>query len=416
MAVSTEGLVGKRAPSLRERAGEHIKGAPLAHRIALLCMLVYVSKIGNIFPQIGAFHLGKILIGAALVSLVFEGGGWRDGLTRQPAVRALLAMVALVFITAPFGIWPRASVMFIFDVYLKDIIFFFLLVVTLVSYKDVRRAIWMFAVSAAVMDIMLIKYGLPGIGQFTLGKNETAMTSTMAAALLVPLNARGLGKLLKIGLIVFLIISIAASGSRGSYLGIAIVLTTFTYLRVGKRIAITGLILAMVAYVAYLNLPAGVMGNVDSIVDYKQDYNMTAPDGRIQVWKRGLHIIANNPITGVGISNFPIAEGMMHRYVKGENWMQPHNSFIQVAAEIGLVGFYFFMVLLRRVGQTAHALFAGARSDEERRLGLSLWLVLVGFLVTGFFLHSAFATIFDLMIAISVGAQRIYQMLPQKGA
>lgn len=408
MAIPPETSLGPAASAARPRVLTRVREAPVAHRIALLCMLVYISKIGNIFPAIGSLQLGKILIGATLISLVFEGGGWWEGLTRQPAIRALLVIVALAFLTAPFGIWRSNSLDYITQVFIKDLIFFFLLIVTLPTHAYVRRAIWMFALSAGLMDIMLLKYGLPGIGQFTLGKNETAMTSTLAAALLIPLQAQGARKLVKHGLIALLVVSILITGSRGSYLGIAIVLATFTYLRVGKRIAVTGLILAAVAYVGYLNMPASIMGNVDSIVNYKEDYNITAPDGRIEVWKRGLRMIEQHPLTGVGINNFSIAEGMMHRYVQGENWMQPHNSYIQVAAELGILAFVAFIALLRRLVRAANTLRTEAQSDEERRLGLASWLVLIGFMVTGFFLHAAYATIFFVMVAIIVALNRIH--------
>jgi hypothetical protein len=384
-----------------------IRPTSWAHRFALLCMLVFVAKVGDLLPSIGSAQLGKVFIGAALLVLIFEGGGWWESVFQHPVVRVFMAIAAIALITAPFGIWPGNSVSYLIQVFAKDLIFMFLLIISTTNYDALRRVIWTYAISATIIGYALIYFGVPGIAQFHLGKNESAMLSVLATALMLPLPARGLGRLAKIATIVLLVASVLLSGSRGSYLGIAVVLAVFTYLRIGKKLAVTAMILALVAYVGYRELPSDITGNVESIVNYEQDYNVTAPEGRLEIWKRGLTMIEERPLTGVGISNFPVAEGLMHRYVVGQPWMNAHNSFIQVAAETGILGLIAFIVLLKRLYAVGRRLRQEGDIPWAESMGFSLFLAFVGFMVTGFFLHAAFATIFYVLIAIHVAADRI---------
>jgi O-antigen ligase len=48
-----------------------------------------------------------------------------------------------------------------------------------------------------------------------------------------------------------------------------------------------------------------------------------------------------NPILGVGLGNFPAWNWYTHGY-----WIPPHNTYLQALAEIGLVGFIIFIMVI----------------------------------------------------------------------
>jgi O-antigen ligase len=161
----------------------------------------------------------------------------------------------------------------------------------------------------------------------------------------------------------------------------------------------------VLGYVAYTQLPASVAGRVETIINYEQDYNFTAQDGRVEIWKRGLRMIKEDPFTGVGIGNFTTADGLM-RTLPGR-WMNAHNSPLQVAAEIGLLGFVFYIVLLVRMFRTSNQLRKAPPDKDMALIGNALVLTFIGYAVTGFFLHAGFATIFYILIVLTIAADRI---------
>lgn len=395
----------KAVSGLAMAPARHASATPVAHRLTLMCFLVYIGKIGDIVPFLGAIHIGKILIGAALAALIVEGGGWWTGLFQNRIVKAFLWIVALVLITAPFGIWRGNSLDYLVGTYLKDVVLVFLLLATIQTKEDVRRALWMYVISVMLLAYALLIYGIDGISQFSLGRNEVAMVCVLALALLLPLDAAGLTRVVKWAGVAVLIATVLLSQSRGSYLGLLVVVPLYIYLKVGKRMAVTAVVFGLVAYAVYVNLPADVTGRAVTIVNYEEDYNFTAPEGRIQVWKNGLQMIRSDPLTGVGIWNFTVAEGLMHRD-RGGRWMNAHNALLQVAAELGLLGAAAFIVLLARVYRATRHLM-NSRNRATAQLGFALLLAVIGYFITGFFLSAGYAIIFYVIVAITVAAYRV---------
>jgi O-antigen ligase len=389
------------------------KATPIAHRLVLLIMLVFVAKIADVIEGLGGFQIGKVFIALAILALIVEKGGWREGLWQHPIVRPFLVITVLVLASVPFSIWPGQSVNYLLQVFAKDLIFALLLLVTIQSFRDLKRTMWMFVVAALILDYVLLRHGLAGVSAFQLGRNEIAMVTVLAVAMLLPLPAAGVMKVVKWGALVFMVAAILNSESRGSYLGIAVVGVAHIYLRVGGKLAATAVVVLVLGYVAYTQLPASVTGRVETIVNYEQDYNFTAQEGRVEIWKRGLRMIKANPLTGVGIGNFTTADGLM-RTVPGR-WMNAHNSPLQVAAEIGLLGLIFYLVLLVRMFRASSALRKAPPDKDMALMGDALVLTFIGYAVTGFFLHAGFATIFYILIVLTIAADRIAARMKARG-
>ena len=71
------------------------------------------------------------------------------------------------------------------------------------------------------------------------------------------------------------------------------------------------------------------------------DYNYTARDGRIEVWKRGMHYMTTHPVFGVGGGMFGVAEGMLSGKADlgfGVKYSAAHSAFVQAGAELGFGG------------------------------------------------------------------------------
>ena len=134
------------------------------------------------------------------------------------------------------------------------------------------------------------------------------------------------------------------------------------------------------------------------------DYNHTAETGRLQIWRRGMGYMVDNPLFGVGPGNFATAEGTLspiaerQQYGIGVRWNAPHNSFVQMGAELGFPGLALYIAIivsafrgLKRAGDFSPALSAS----------------LVGFVVGSFFLSLAYAEMLYTLIALAVGLRKV---------
>jgi O-antigen ligase len=133
------------------------------------------------------------------------------------------------------------------------------------------------------------------------------------------------------------------------------------------------------------------------------DYNHTSESGRLQIWSRGIGYMLQNPVLGVGPGNFQTAEGTLSALAErqqfgiGVRWNAPHNSFVQIGAELGIPGLALYVAMI------ASAVFALRRSDA---LTPALTHSLLGF-VGGFVFLAGLLGHADTLVALSVAAQKV---------
>jgi O-antigen ligase len=70
---------------------------------------------------------------------------------------------------------------------------------------------------------------------------------------------------------------------------------------------------------------------------------------RLRIWKAGLRMFIDHPILGVGAGQFQTAYGTTYAGKQHVAWMNPHNLFLQVACELGLVGLIIFIYFLVQI-------------------------------------------------------------------
>jgi O-antigen ligase len=140
--------------------------------------------------------------------------------------------------------------------------------------------------------------------------------------------------------------------SRGGIVGLAVGLLLAVVLAGRARARILALILALLAvglgyYFGYK--PAHVFGG-----DTTRGGLNGAASGRIDLWRVALRIFEGHPIGGVGLGNFQTVEPSyatqnlnltMVRQIVTEQ-LVVHNTYLQMAADLGLVGLGLFLAVL----------------------------------------------------------------------
>lgn len=99
--------------------------------------------------------------------------------------------------------------------------------------------------------------------------------------------------------------------------------------------------------------------------------------GRTMIWAATTRMIADHPLTGVGAGNFTIrlqeyygAGDLDFTNLSSDNWIEPHNDFLWIAAEKGIPGLLVFVALL---GLAAWSL---VRVIRESRARADVWLAI----------------------------------------
>ena len=287
-----------------------------------------------------------------------------DLLSSIPALRpwpsrVVIGLLVWACVGAPFGLNPSYAVMFVFTTWSTILMAWLLQVIALRSERELRLLIAGFLVAAAILAINAVFFT-----QMTYQEGSTMarlddssgsmfdpndlcvlLVTALPLAMSVFHTTGRLGKALSIGFMLLCSWTVALSGSRGGFLGLIVVGLALLYLAkgvsVGKRVGIVVGLLGVLAIAA----PPGYWDQMETIVQPGNDYNVSSEHGRKAIWLRGMGYMMRYPIFGLGIANFnnaecTISDLVLHPDPNAEAALctAPHNSFVQVAAEMGVPG------------------------------------------------------------------------------
>jgi putative inorganic carbon (HCO3(-)) transporter len=213
-----------------------------------------------------------------------------------------------------------------------------------------------------------------------------------------------------------LIVAIIFTYSRGDALALGIVLVAALLYKRPNPLFFVGGLLAVV--IAIPLLPSNYLSRLTTIVDVAKSNKQVilAEDsvrGRAGASQAAVEIFLDHPLIGVGRENYPLYQ---LEYLAGTNLAKsskgipPHNLYLEVAAEHGLLG---ILVVGGLLLVTLRALFearrrfraAGDRSHAELAAWLSIGLL--GYLVSALFLHGAHIWMLGLQIAFVVALRQL---------
>ncbi|PJA87016.1 MAG: hypothetical protein CO141_01700, partial [Candidatus Moranbacteria bacterium CG_4_9_14_3_um_filter_42_9] len=138
-----------------------------------------------------------------------------------------------------------------------------------------------------------------------------------------------------------LLLADAATFSRGGYLGlfaglVLAVILAWPKLKKTPKILAAGL---SVILASILIIPNPVSQRYFSSFDLKEGSN----EGRIEMWQKATKVILKNPLSGVGIGNYPL------EIQPGATYRDPiyaHNTYLDIAAESGVLSALAFLGIL----------------------------------------------------------------------
>jgi putative inorganic carbon (hco3(-)) transporter len=395
-----------------------------------LFIAVVVGRIQEVVPGLTRLYLGKLLILPLLLATLAALPRWQllSALSETPA-KCMAIITALCALSVPMSVWPSNSAHFLVFVLVPALVLF---VVTSAGFADRKTA------RLCVMTLVVCAggealYMLAGLSPTKLGRAYigTGLDPNESAAFFVfilpfaMMFASERGSARWLGLVAPLLIAgLAKTASRGGMVGFVIVALVLIVQAVRRRR--WSYVVGVVACSAAFALAAGdfATSRFRTMLAPEEDYNVTESEGRIEVWKRGMRLMATHPLVGVGLDGFETAEGTISGKVDrgyGIRYTAAHNAFVQIGAELGVAGLLAFVTAFasaaagcRRVQRLARSpRREDARSaDRDSNLAAALLCAVVAVITTGFFLSFAYHPItlftFGACAGISAGAEHMW--------
>jgi O-antigen ligase len=377
-----------------------------------LYTLLLISRLPELVPGVQAIRpiLLLALVVMGLAALLPTSRIAR--VLQAPETRAVFGMAVLAAASVPGGLWPGQSFSLLVFAFSKTVIFFLLILYCIRSQSEFRRFVW--APVAALGCLELAAFLAKAQGRIwitgTYDPNDLAfmVVSILPIAIALFPVARGTVRFILSGVIGLAFLTIIMTQSRGGFVSLLVV-GALILAKVRSRVPLlrTGMVAAAIlvftlfAPASYWERMATIWGGGQGTVDtYARGGFSTA---RWEMWKTGIGIMAEHPFLGVGMGNFPIAEGATHKHGQ---WWGAHNSFIQIGAELGIGGLALYVYLLYRTIRNCRTVNRRTRRDRSLQYQLAMAqgteIAVYGYIVGVVGLNQAYSDILYLLVALSV--------------
>lgn len=388
---------------------------PAALYYAIGLIGIVAIRAHELLPVVGVLRPALALSLLALALILFRVSPLaREAAFGDIAVKLIVGYFAWALVTAPFSVWPTASLTMAVTTGLPAVVMVATILLSPPTQRSVDRLSIGFVAFAAIHILGLRFLGIEWAGRLTgdgaFDSNDlaslAAMTFPIAAGLV--LRQKGWVRTLGLAAAAIMLASMVSFNSRGGTLAmIAGILTLVVLQRGQRRWALLALAVAGCA-VTWITASQDYRDRIIGISDLQNDYNVTAYEGREQVWARARGYIARYPVTGVGINAFPVMEGLTLKEagLHGK-WSNTHNAYLQAFSELGLPGGTVFILILLTAAKRAKRLAKPLANGDATPVAHPEYLAsLLAFATGAYFLsHAYFYAMFALTGMIAFAAQ-----------
>jgi probable O-glycosylation ligase (exosortase A-associated) len=397
-----------------------------------LGVLAYVvfeyARLSAMFPGLRDLQFGKLIVLTTLIIFLIRRATSHDiKIVSDKMYLLFLAWLGIALVSMASAIDTQMAFDATVDL-AKWFVICFLIINLVDTIPKLQVFIWLFlllnfkqaqfqmrsfvtGLSAASNQSHFIQEGIgAGSGGFFANGNDFGIAMVIVVPLAFYLFLSVKSKFLKIvagALTATFVIALLRSSSRGAALGLAAA-TALYWARSRNKLVSLALVLAFLAgFWAIASDPW--KERFLNARNYEEDGTASS---RITLWKAGLSMLADNPLTGVGINNY--SPNWLSKYrpsgVGGASVV--HNIFLQAASELGLVGLVVVVAVLvlifRRNRETRKICREANLSDPWLpNISLALDCSLIGFIVHGFFLTVLYYPHLYIVAALTIALHAI---------
>jgi O-antigen ligase len=416
----------------QQKEKEKSKSAPHALAFAglfVFTLLLYIRP-QEMYPDVfGDFPLVKIVaIGTLLayfVSAITSGGR----LSLWPIELNMVLMIAVLGLAfMPIALSQKDTQDVLFDVFLKILIIFAVMINVLNTRERLRSILKVVVFCGTGLAIYAVYSYLQGnilvtgsklvvrIAGLVEGMFGNPNDLATGLAILVPLSValaltrRGAARIAFYACTAALVSGIIVTFSRGGFLGLTAMGAVLLW-KIGRHNrAVTTLAFFVMLGVFMAMMPGGYASRLTTIFNIEEDPTGSA-QARRELLDRGVSLAVTHPVIGLGMGNF-------HIYSIQEQ--VAHNSYLEIAAELGLAGLIAYLILifapfrsLRRIERETrdnHSPPTNSAQSGERNdyyLSVALQAAFAAYLVCSFFSSIEYQWYIYYLVAYAVSLRQI---------
>jgi putative inorganic carbon (HCO3(-)) transporter len=386
----------------------------------MICGYLFMQYVEpqTIFTSLGILPWDKVFIGLTTLGLLADP---QRRWVRNPTNVWMTLFLIVILLASEFASFPATAWSHWFDFFGWYVIYFLIInTVTTPERFFIFLAIFLLATfkmsffgarTWALRGFSFQGWGIQGPAGFFENSGEFSMQMLMFAPIAYEL-ARFLRPKISRAAYWFLmlfpitaVMSILGASSRGSQVALVGQVGHVAYQRKLKLRVLVAV--ALVIWGGYAMLPDREKARFSTAGD-----DVTSVQ-RLDYWKAGIQMIEEHPILGVGYFNFPPVFKIEHPNELFDGHAQlPHNIFIQVGTDSGLIGLGVFLALIYRNLKTAKDIQRACQENKDapafaasvaRGLTTAAW----GFVIAGQFVTVAYYPFFWINLALTVALANV---------
>ena len=357
-------------------------------------------------PMIAIYIISKLVRGEQLTSWPLE-------------VKLVGFLVLWSVVFAPIATEPDYAWTMLTEVFLKVVAVFILMVNLVDTRQRLRLMLKLVVVCGTFNAYLTIQNYLAGkwesistigaprveglIGGMFGNANDFAAALNMVLPLGIALamTSKGLVRLFYFACVGLLSVAVIVTFSRGGFLTL-VAMGGWMLWKIGRHNRATTVLAALLLFGCFsLVMPNAYGDRLFTIVNTDQDATGSAQE-RQALMARAVVIAIRHPITGIGIGNIG---AYMDKVT--------HNSYIEIAAELGAAGLIAFLILifapmrsLKRLEQRTED-FARPQDREFYYLSLGIHATIIGFIISGFFASYQYFWYLYYPVAYAISLRRL---------
>jgi O-antigen ligase len=385
-------------------------------------LFVLYSRIFDI--KFAGLHIPMLM--ATLLIILSAASMQAFGVMSRTRIGQFLGWFTLwAIVGIPFSVWRTGAFVQATQVWPRALLVFVAIGCLVTSLQGLRRAIFTLGFGIVILGLISRILGQMQDGRLFLPTGKLSNPNDLAQAVLmgfpfllfILMEGNKVMKCLVVLGAVPMFQALVRTGSRGGMLGFLVILL-FVFFRSslgGKVMAVAGGIAVFVLALAvlpesllvrYVTLfhPADAGPTIPGLGEL-QDENLgnqtdiaaASANERYELIKEAIQMSLHHPIFGVGMGQFATARDK-EASARGLHvpWRVPHNSYVEVSSETGIVGLVLYMIAfvgsIRMCWQLGR--FAKARAHPQWKLISSmtfcLQMSLLSYAVTSFFASVAY--------------------------
>jgi O-antigen ligase len=329
-----------------------------------------------------------------------------------------------MLLATPFSSYKGGSVNKLIPYFWHEYTMLFVIAGLALTWKDCKRVMWAVALAAACSVLWGILFRSATSDRLRLEFGIVANPNDFAAHLLLVLpflfwvilsSKSWLARLAALAPFLYGFRLIMSTASRGAVVGLAAASIFFLLRGTGRQRLALVVLVPILLGVLVTSTPAGTLRRITSFSSASEDGSAEALASsklRKVALEKSIEYAVQHPLFGVGPGEFGDYIGMHNIMPETDRgmWIEPHNTYTQVASEAGFPALFFFVAGFVSTFRSLNAVYRKANrrgdSDDIRDCAFCIMLGLIGFCVATAFLSFAYYFYGPALAGIAIAVSR----------